>query len=163
MKSLIQAAEFYAFESIEATSLALIPLSIRYKLDCCGIKLHLRQWQKMSLAQRTLLLQTHCSDDAEIAAYAALLRQIIQQIDDGEADPQPFDATAAWRITDAWPATIIAQCQAQSLSLPSLSGWRQLAPAQRHALLTLAKSRHESHHLAAAFAQLLPLDATHCR
>ena len=35
---------FYPFEGPDATSLALIPLSIRYKLDCAQIKLHLPQW-----------------------------------------------------------------------------------------------------------------------
>ena len=49
--------DFYPFESREASSLLLIPLRVRYKLDCAGIRLRLSQWQAMTHDEKMQLLQ----------------------------------------------------------------------------------------------------------
>jgi len=50
-------SEFYPFESPEAISLSLIPLRVRYKLDCAGIRLRLSQWQALTHDEKRQLLE----------------------------------------------------------------------------------------------------------
>ena len=49
--------------------LDLIPRAVRDKLDRVGIKLHLKEWQTLSLADRQRLRDLPCSDDAAAEKY----------------------------------------------------------------------------------------------
>lgn len=51
--------------------LELMPRSVRDKLDRAGIKLHLREWALLSLAERRQLVAAPCASDEEAARYAA--------------------------------------------------------------------------------------------
>ena len=44
------------FESQACQSLQWLPLAVRFKLDECGLKLSLQQWQGLPLAERQALL-----------------------------------------------------------------------------------------------------------
>jgi hypothetical protein len=57
--------------------LALMPRSVRDKLDRVGIKLHLKQWELLTLEERRQLRDRACESAAEIAAYAAALEQLV--------------------------------------------------------------------------------------
>ena len=45
------------FEPDEARCLLWLPLAVRHKLDGCGLRLSLNEWQALSLAARQQLLQ----------------------------------------------------------------------------------------------------------
>jgi hypothetical protein len=45
-------------ESVQARQLAWMPLAVRFKLDRCGLRIGLAQWQAMSLTERSALLVT---------------------------------------------------------------------------------------------------------
>jgi hypothetical protein len=44
------------FEPIEARELTWIPLAVRFKLDRCGVRISLGQWQALSVTERGALL-----------------------------------------------------------------------------------------------------------
>lgn len=54
----------------EAT-LELMPRTVRNKLDRVRIKLHLEEWQALTLAERIRLRDLPCEDDADAQHYAA--------------------------------------------------------------------------------------------
>ena len=56
---------FYPFEGPATTSLELIPLSVRHKLDCAEVKLHLQQWQALDIDERALLVREACDTGNE--------------------------------------------------------------------------------------------------
>jgi hypothetical protein len=56
----------FAFESSEARALAWLPLAVRFKLDLCGLRVSLREWQGLTLAQRQALLA--CAPGAAFGA-----------------------------------------------------------------------------------------------
>lgn len=58
--------------------LELIPRAVRDKLDRVAIKLHLRQWQLLSLDERRELLDLSCQTAAEITAYRERLGTLIR-------------------------------------------------------------------------------------
>lgn len=70
-----QAADRLAEEQLE-----LMPRSVRDKLDRIGIKLHLRDWQALSMAERERLRDLPCVTDDEVARYAATVTDTIVRL-----------------------------------------------------------------------------------
>ena len=59
------------FEPEEARSLQWLPLAVRYKLDACGLRLSLGQWQALSEAARLQLLQLAAGAEFALRATQA--------------------------------------------------------------------------------------------
>ena len=141
--SVLHTSGCYRFESIEATSLALIPLLVRYRLDHWSIKLHLRQWQQFSQTEREQLLQLAFTSPADATAWQAYLTAILQQRCACAPDRFIDTATPAWQQLDQLPVEIVDRCAQLNLPLPTLDAWQSLAAPHRHALCKIARSRHD--------------------
>lgn len=61
----------------EPDALWLIPRAVRDKLDRSGVKLHLREWQELSLAQRQRLCDEPCGSANDAVRYNDLLRAML--------------------------------------------------------------------------------------
>lgn len=70
----------------DAADLDLIPRGVRDKLDRVGIKLHLREWRAMSLADRTRLRDLPCATTADAADYAAAVDHLVRRITGSAAE-----------------------------------------------------------------------------
>jgi len=66
--------------------LTLIPRSMRDKLDRVGIKLHLKQWEVLTLAERRHLVEAACDSPAEVERYRNELTALIRLRTGGEPD-----------------------------------------------------------------------------
>lgn len=77
----------------EAAELDLIPRSVRDKLDRVGIKLHLKEWQQLSLAERRQLCDSACDSPLQIEAYRHQLEEMVHR-HTGRL-PQPLTAKRA--------------------------------------------------------------------
>jgi len=66
--------------------LALIPRSVRDRLDRVGIKLHLREWKRLDLAERRTLLEQACDSADEIRKYRSFLVRVVAQRTGREPD-----------------------------------------------------------------------------
>jgi hypothetical protein len=62
----------------ETPALDLIPRSVRDKLDRIGIKLHLREWQALTLEERGDLCREPCGSPTEITTYRVLVVRLVQ-------------------------------------------------------------------------------------
>jgi len=133
---------FYPFEGQATTSLELIPLTVRHKLDCAEVKLHLSQWQALSVDERSLLLTRSCESHGEIHAYRALLNEMIDRHHAVPATPHPSTDDEPWRDVSRWPEVVVNQCVKQRLHLPPTEHWNALVEADRHALFVLGRSTH---------------------
>lgn len=144
------ARDFYPFESQEAVSLSLIPLRVRYKLDCAGIRLRLAQWHALTTDEKMLLLRLPVTTPADLEEYRACLTRMVcsqgavLRADETGADEQ------VWRDVGVWPAVVVRQCEVQRLPLPPVVHWQNLAEPDRHALFVLARSNHSQQEFLAA-------------
>lgn len=57
--------------------LELMPRSVRDKLDRVRIKLHLKDWQALSLFERERLRDLPCATDPEVKYYAAEVERLV--------------------------------------------------------------------------------------
>ncbi|MBM3337627.1 MAG: hypothetical protein FJY60_08100 [Betaproteobacteria bacterium] len=142
--------DFYPFESREAISLLLIPLRVRYKLDCAGIRLRLAQWQALTHEEKTQLLQLPVVTPQERGAYRDALFRMVDRLGGAALAEEPMTGEEGWRITQVWPDVVVRQCEARHLPLPPPSKWQGLIEADRHALFVLARSNHSQAEFLAA-------------
>ncbi len=140
----------YPFEGDATVSLELIPLSVRHKLDCAEVKLHLPQWQALSIDERAQLLAAPCSSDADVLAYRRRLFEMIDHHHAVPPTPHPIEGNEPWRELSAWPQVVIDQCNNHKIALPAVERWRSLSEADRHALFVLGRSKHSHAEFVAA-------------
>ncbi len=140
----------YPFESDETLSLAIIPLSVRYKLDVCEIKLHLQQWQKLPLSDRQALVAADFVTPDDVDAYRQQLHHVVGRHFGEAPTKHPLSGDEAWRDRSRWPQVVIDQCNHEELSLPSVHRWTSLDDPSRHALFVLGRSRHSQREFLAA-------------
>ena len=70
----------------DGDDLALMPRSLRDKLDRVGIKLHLKEWELLTLAERRRLVEEPCDSCDEIDRYRAEVTALIRQRTGHEPD-----------------------------------------------------------------------------
>ena len=73
----------------EQDDLDLMPRSVRDKLDRVGIKLHLKDWQRLSLTERRDLCDQPCQSSAEVDRYRTRLEELIRQRTGGAPEYLP--------------------------------------------------------------------------
>ena len=140
----------YPFESDETLSLAIIPLSVRYKLDVCEVKLHLQQWQKLPLAERQTLVDSAFASQADIDACRQRLHTLVDRYCGEAATAHPLTGDEPWLDASRWPEVVMDQCKREALALPPLERWSMLDEARRHALFVLGRSKHSQREFRAA-------------
>jgi hypothetical protein len=144
--------DFFQFETDFVESLRCIPMQVRFRLDTCGVKLKLHQWNLFTLADRAKLVDLDPQTDLEIAAYRDLLIELILARS-GEAatflaiDPQP-----AWLQETIIPSVLAAKANTAGIIL-SVVEWQKISPLQRFALIKLSNSSHEQNNFLPALKE----------
>ena len=63
----------------EPETLELMPRGVRDKLDRVHIKLHLRDWQQLTLGEREHLRDLPCTAPDDVAAYTTEVERLIRR------------------------------------------------------------------------------------
>jgi len=63
----------------EPDDLELMPRAARDKLNLVGIKVHLRDWRRFSLAERRQLVNQLCHSEGEIELYRAVVEGLVRK------------------------------------------------------------------------------------
>jgi hypothetical protein len=136
-------AEFFQFESDFVESLRCIPMQVRFKLDTCGVKLKLHQWNKFNEHDRHQLVEMPCNTKGEVENYRLMLHELIQERTKETASDLPIDPDPDWLEATIVPESV--QTKAQELGTEvQPSQWKNLTPLQRFALIKLSRSNHEN-------------------
>lgn len=133
----------FAFERDFANSLRCIPMSVRYKLDQCGIKLSLRQWSHLDIEDRKWLADCPFREAAELSAMRLTLATLIERIP-GEVVKFLDDAPVATWTSRSVPPVIEHQCFALGIASPTRAQWSGLTELQRFTLIKLTREGHEN-------------------
>ncbi len=120
-------------------SLRCIPMQVRFKLDCCGVKLKLEHWHRFGEGDRLRLTQLS-GDDVE--AYASAVQALVYQVQGAPAGTLPIEVNPGWE-SEAVPPEVAAQAAQVGVAVPQ-EDWRSLTPLQRFALIKLSRPGHEN-------------------
>jgi hypothetical protein len=119
-------------------------MAVRFKLDRCGIKLTLKQWNQLTPAGRKELLTTACDTDGAVDAYRERLARLVALRNSGTLKPLPGPPDATWAQTDAPPAPVVAFAASHGVSAPMPDQWRALSELERFVLVKLSRDNHDN-------------------
>ncbi len=145
-------SQFFEFESDYVESLRCIPMHIRLKLDTCGVKLKLAQWNQFSQSDRHYLVEAPWETDADIQAYRALLHQLVRERTGSAASELAIDPAPDWLNATVIPASVQQKAEEVGVTL-EIAAWASLTPLQRFALIKLSRSGHENHNFLPALKE----------
>ncbi len=132
---------FFEFEAREERALALIPMSIRFKLDTVGLKVSLKQWRQLPEPIRRTALEMPCELTPQVEGYGAYLTHVVSYYTDEAVEPAPL-AEPLWCDDAVIPAAIPEAASTHGLSPISGAQWRHLTVLQRYALTKLSRQGH---------------------
>lgn len=143
---------FFKFEDEFVASLRCIPMQVRFKLDTCGIKLKLHQWNQFDVTDRQALIDRPCETSAEVAQYQDFLQVLIQERTGETASSLAVEAHPAWEDAISIPISVTEK--AESIGHPiSIVQWAGLTPLKRFALIKLSRSGHENNNFLPALQE----------
>ncbi len=143
---------FFKFEADFVDSLRCIPMIVRLKLDTCGVKLKLAEWNRFTQAECQQLVDLPCDRESEIAAYREYVSSLIFQHTGNTASKLAIDPHPPWSNDREIPESVATKASAENISI-DLSQWSQLTPIQRFALIKLTRSQHENNNFLPAIEE----------
>jgi hypothetical protein len=143
---------FFTFEADFVDSLRCIPMIVRLKLDTCGVKLKLAEWNHFTQPECEQLVQLPCEESAEIAEYKKYVSQLIFQHTKNEASLLSIDPHPAWLNDREIPTSITTKAMEEEVNI-TLTQWANLTPLQRFALIKLTRSQHENNNFLPALIE----------
>ena len=135
--------QYFQFEADFVDSLRCIPMTVRYKLDTCGVKLKLHHWYGFNLEERQMFVDLLCSSEQEIQEYRSQLQTLVQK----HTGELPGDVAVSdfpeWQQEEIIPDSVVAQSLVVGINI-TLEQWSDLTPIQRFVLIKLSRSHHEN-------------------
>jgi hypothetical protein len=143
---------FFQFEQDFVESLRCIPMQVRYKLDTCGIKLKLHQWNQFTQSDREALVTEPCDSDS-VLSYQTLVRQIIHDRTGETASELAIEPSPPWLDGSTIPESVQTKAKTVGVKLQPQQ-WEALAPLPRFALIKLSRSGHENNNFLPALKEV---------
>ena len=134
---------FFDFEADFVDSLRCIPMIVRLKLDTCGVKLKLAEWNHFTQAECEQLVELPCEQVDTVLAYKEYVSHLIFQHTNQQPGLLPIDPHPAWLQEDLIPVTVLEKFVESGFEL-KVTQWQKLAAIQRFALIKLSRSQHEN-------------------
>ena len=145
-------SDFFQFEMDFASSLRCIPMQVRYKLDLCGIKLKLPQWNQFSQNDRQILLDLPCQTAQQVQIYRQTLQELVAKTTGEMATDLPIEANPDWENACTIPNSV--EDKSQEVGVPlTVEQWEKLTPIQRFVLIKLSRSSHENRNFVPALEE----------
>jgi xanthine dehydrogenase accessory factor len=127
---------FFGFEGEFRDTLDCMPMSMRQKLDRCGLKLSLEQWRALPRPLREVLLETAAETLHAVARLSQLLRRRAQQL--GWPELPQVRGEDATDTPHAIPHAVSTRCALTATAPLSLAQWSGMTTLQRYAIVKLA-------------------------
>ena len=143
---------FFEFEADFVDSLRCIPMVVRLKLDTCGVKLKLAEWNHFTQLECDELVNLPCAESAEVVAYRDYVSELIFQHTGNAPSLLEVDLHPAWLNDRDIPTTIEIKAAEYGIIITQ-SQWANLTPLQRFATIKLTRSSHENNNFLPALQE----------
>ena len=135
-------SEIFQFEKDFAGALYCIPMAVRRKLDLCGVKVSLKQWNHFTLDEREQMVAQDCESPSEIDAYGRYVVSVIETRTSGPAQLLEKDDGAEWNDTKSVPQRVVDYSIERAVTPPTVAQWAALSPLQRFSIFKLTRPGH---------------------
>ncbi len=119
-----------------------IPMVVRFKLDCCGIKLKLSEWNRFTVVERNQLMVLSTNTD-DFLTYKKQVQQLVLIRTGNEATDLLIEKSPAWSIKENIHETLLEKLEEFGWVI-SLQQWNDLGDLKRFVLIKLSRPRHEN-------------------
>jgi hypothetical protein len=106
----------FDFETDFAGSLHCIPMCVRLKLDQCGVKVTLKQWNRFARGDRQQLVTEKCDDPSRETAYRKHLVSLIEKYTGCGAELLPIYTQPEWSVATRVPPRVTAYAEASGIA-----------------------------------------------
>lgn len=144
LRTMSTTPEIFAFEKDFAGALYCIPMVVRRKLDVCGVKVSLKQWNRFELEEREQLVAQNCETPHQVDEYTRYVAQLIETRTHEPAQFMAKDAGAEWNDMQSVPQRVIDYSHERAIAPPTLAQWTALTPLQRFAIFKLTRPGHSN-------------------
>jgi hypothetical protein len=135
-------SEIFQFEKDFAGALYCIPMAVRRKLDLCGVKVSLKQWNRFALDEREQMVAQSCETASEIDDYARYVVAVIEKRTNEPAQLLERDDGAEWNDANRVPQRVVDYSIERDVCPPTPAQWARLTPLQRFAIFKLTRPGH---------------------
>jgi hypothetical protein len=143
---------YFLFEADFVQSLRCIPMQVRFKLDTCGVKLKLAEWNKLSQEERQLLVEQPCTTPDEVQVYRDRLHCLVLQYTGHSAIDLPIETNPAWMDVTTIPTSVHEKAREFGITITPKQ-WANQPPLHRFALIKLSRPSHENHNFLPAIKE----------
>ena len=145
----------YRFESEIYSSLSLIPLHVRMKLDITGVKISLKTWLAFSLEERRVLCHLPVETEEERENFSSYLAFLTRRYVGEEPSRVQAVTNLLWEDSGQVPDSVRAK--SDGIDCPvTLEEWSQWNTYQRFALSKLSVSKNEPEKFYQALQEFRP-------
>jgi hypothetical protein len=147
-KSLLQQAAsppvLFQFETeFMKDDIRCIPMAVRFKLDACGIKLKLSEWNQFTLQERNQLAAFQTSTQEQVLDFRKHVEQLVVSRTGAEATNLSVESNPAWAKLEEIPETLLKKLSEYNWAI-TVSQWKALTDLQRFVLVKLSRPSHEN-------------------
>lgn len=136
--------EIFQFEKDFAGALYCIPMVVRRKLDLCGVKVSLKQWNKFELDEREQMVAQSCETPREVDEYGRYVVSVIEKRTSEPAQRLEKDDGAEWNDTKSVPRRVVDYSVERDVTPPTVAQWAALTPLQRFSIFKLTRPGHSN-------------------
>lgn len=150
--------EIFQFEKDFAGALYCIPMAVRRKLDLCGVKVSLKQWNRFALEERERMVAQSCETPAEVDEYSRYVTNVIENRTDEPAKLLERDDGAEWNDAKSVPQRVLDYSIERNVRPPTIAQWAALTPLQRFAIFKLTRPGHSNENFVPAMREFGLID-----
>ena len=119
-------------------------MAVRLKLDNVGVKVSLKQWNKLPRDERDQLLLRPCDTPSSRSAYHDYLVAAIEARTGDKASELAVAEDPEWLDASRIPVQVSDYFATEARSPLTLPQWAALAPLQRYVLIKLTRPGHRN-------------------
>lgn len=135
-------SEIFQFEKDFAGALYCIPMAVRRKLDLCGVKVSLKQWNHFTLDEREQMVAQDCETPGEIDDYGRYVVSVVETRTNAPAQLLQKDDGAEWNDAHNVPQRVVDYSIERDVTPPTVAQWAALSALQRFAIFKLTRPGH---------------------